>query len=60
MNEVAKKVFASVSDQLAEKLDKRAEIEGRSLSNLISYLLERAMEDWQPEQKPSSEAKRHD
>ncbi len=52
MSEVAKKVFASVSDQLAEKLDKRAEIEGRSLSNLISYLLERAMEDWQPEQKP--------
>lgn len=44
---VAKKVFASVSDQLAEKLEKRSEIEGRSLSNLISYLLEREMEDWQ-------------
>jgi hypothetical protein len=44
---VAKKVFASVSDQLAEKLEKRSEVEGRSLSNLISYLLEREMEDWQ-------------
>jgi hypothetical protein len=44
---VAKKIFASVSDQLAEKLEKRSAIEGRSLSNLISYLLEREMEDWQ-------------
>jgi metal-responsive CopG/Arc/MetJ family transcriptional regulator len=51
MCRVAKKVFASVSDQLAEKLDKRAEIEGRSLSNLISYLLERVMEDWEPSEK---------
>lgn len=46
---MAKKVFASVSDQLAERLDKRASIEGRSLSTLISYLLERAMEEWEPE-----------
>ncbi|PSB33929.1 ribbon-helix-helix domain-containing protein [Stenomitos frigidus] len=54
MEKVAKKVFASVSDQLAEKLNKRAEGEGRSLSNLIGYLLEREMDDWQPEQqKPS-------
>jgi hypothetical protein len=55
MEKVAKKVFASVSDQLAEKLNKRAEIEGRSLSNLIGYLLEREMDTWQPEQqKPSA------
>ena len=54
MEKVAKKVFASVSDQLAEKLNKRAEIEGRSLSNLIGYLLEREMDTWQLEQqKPS-------
>ncbi len=51
MTNVAKKVFASVSDQLADKLEKRAEEEGRSLSNLISYLLERSMEDWSPKQK---------
>lgn len=50
VSRVAKKVFASVSDQLANKLEKRAEEEGRSLSNLISYLLERAMEDWNPDQ----------
>ncbi|MBW4473562.1 MAG: hypothetical protein KME45_24775 [Stenomitos rutilans HA7619-LM2] len=54
MTEVAKRVFASVSDQLADKLEKRAQIEGRSLSNLISYLLEREMEAWQP---PTQESK---
>lgn len=48
MKTVAKRVFASVSDALALKLDKRAAVEGRSLSNLISYLLEREMEDWEP------------
>ncbi|MEP1079635.1 hypothetical protein NDI52_29945 [Leptolyngbya sp. PL-A3] len=46
METLAKRVFASVSDQLAAKLEQRAEFEGRSLSNLISYLLEREMEDW--------------
>lgn len=53
MTEVAKRVFASVSDQLADKLEKRAQVEGRSLSNLISYLLEREMEAWQPPPKES-------
>jgi CopG-like RHH_1 or ribbon-helix-helix domain, RHH_5 len=51
---VAKKVFASVSDQLANKLEKRAEVEGRSLSNLISYLLERSMETWTSEPEPQT------
>ena len=53
ISKVAKKIFASVSDQLANKLEKRAEVEGRSLSNLISYLLEREMEDWHPPKKDS-------
>jgi phosphate uptake regulator len=57
MVKVAKKVYSTVSDQLAEKLEKRAEQEGRSLSNLISYLLERDMEDWQPQLKEQSSAK---
>lgn len=57
MSKVTKKVFASVSDQLAEKLEKRAEIEGRSLSNLISYLLEREMEDWKVEDKTTGKGK---
>ena len=51
---LAKKVFASVSDALAAKLDQRAAVEGRSLSNLISYLLEREMESWEP---PTKEGK---
>jgi metal-responsive CopG/Arc/MetJ family transcriptional regulator len=45
---VASKVWATIPDQLAEKLDKRAGVEGRSRSDLISYLLERAMESWTP------------
>ena len=51
MSRVAKKVFASVSDVLAAKLEARAKTEGRSLSNLISYLLEREMEEWQSPEK---------
>ena len=45
---VASKVWASVSDKLAKRLNTRAEEEGQSRSALIAYLLERAMEDWQP------------
>ena len=51
---VAKRVFATVSDQLADKLEARADKEGRSLSNLISYLLEREMEDWGAEEPAES------
>ncbi|MBE7386310.1 MAG: ribbon-helix-helix protein, CopG family [Leptolyngbya sp. SIO1E4] len=46
--QVATKIWASIPDRLAEKLDKRAESEGRSRSDLISYLLERSMESWHP------------
>jgi len=46
--QVATKIWASIPDRLAEKLDKRAESEGRSRSDLISYLLERSMESWSP------------
>ncbi len=45
---MAKKVFATVSDVVGKKLEQRADEEGRSLSNLISYLLERSMEEWEP------------
>ncbi|MFG6094356.1 hypothetical protein SPB21_03860 [Leptothoe sp. ISB3NOV94-8A] len=44
---VASKVWATVSDQLSVNLDKRATEEGRSKSDLISYLLERSMDGWQ-------------
>lgn len=54
---MAKKVFATVSDVVGKKLEQRADEEGRSLSNLISYLLERAMEEWEPAKtaKPSNQ-----
>jgi predicted CopG family antitoxin len=43
---MAKRVFATVSDQLEKRLKERAEKEGRSVSDLIAYLLEREMENW--------------
>ena len=43
---VAKKIFSTVSDSLAKRLDDRAVLEGRSGSSLVAYLLERAMDDW--------------
>lgn len=35
-----------------ERLQKRSDWEGRSLSNLAAYLLEQALEQW-PEKNPS-------
>ena len=43
---MAKRVFATVSDQLDKRLKERAEKEGRSVSDLVAYLLEREMESW--------------
>ena len=43
---VAKKIFSTVSDSLAKRLDERASLEGRSGSSLVAYLLEKAMDDW--------------
>ena len=43
---VAKKIFSTVSDSLAKRLDERAALEGRSGSSLVAYLLEKAMDDW--------------
>ena len=52
---VSKKIFGVVSDGLAQRLDRRAETEGRSLSSLVAYLLERQMESWvEPAQEPIS------
>lgn len=48
---VAKKVFAMLPDQLEERLRERAKVEGRSLSNLISFLVEMGMHEWEPPQK---------
>ena len=52
---MASKVWATVSDQLARKLEVRATEEGRSKSDLISYLLETTMSAWESGE-PISEA----
>ena len=44
---VAKKLFTTVPDALAEKLQARAEQEGRTVSSLLSYFAERMMEGWE-------------
>jgi metal-responsive CopG/Arc/MetJ family transcriptional regulator len=41
---VMKRVTASIPDRLYERLQKLAEREGRSMSNLVSYLLERGVD----------------
>lgn len=40
-----KRIAASVPDQLYRNLESLAESEGRTLSNLISYLLERSLDE---------------
>jgi hypothetical protein len=41
-----KQLSTSVPDALYEKIRKAAEKDGRSISNLASYLLERGMLEW--------------
>jgi phosphate uptake regulator len=48
---VAKKLFTTVPDDLAKRLQERADEEGRTVSNLLSYLAERGMEEWTPKLK---------
>lgn len=45
---VAKKLFTTVPDALAEKLQLRADEEGRTVSSLLAYFAERMMEGWEP------------
>ncbi|HEY9627253.1 MAG TPA: hypothetical protein V6C84_08120 [Coleofasciculaceae cyanobacterium] len=51
---VAKKLFTTVPDDLAKRLQERADEEGRTVSNLLSYLAERGMEEWTPKLKKQS------
>lgn len=43
--EMAKRVFATVPDAVAEELEQWANQQGRSLSNLVGYLLENSLRD---------------
>lgn len=43
-NSVMKRLSASIPDKLYDRLEKLAEFEGRSVSNLVSYLLEQSVE----------------
>jgi hypothetical protein len=40
---MAKKIFASVPDTIADELQDWADQQGRSLSSLISYMLENSL-----------------
>lgn len=44
---VSRKIFATISDHLADRLQQRADDEGRSFSDLVGYLLEFGMEGWE-------------
>lgn len=39
-----KRLSASIPDKLYDRLERLAEFEGRSVSNLVSYLLEQSVE----------------
>lgn len=52
---MATKVWASVPDYLAKKLDLKAELDGRSRSDLISSLLEDCFGDWEPPEADESD-----
>ena len=41
---VMKRLSASIPDKLYDRLERLAEFEGRSVSNLVSYLLEQSVE----------------
>jgi len=58
---VAKKLFTTVPDALAEKLQARADEEGRTVSSLLAYFAERMMEGWDADKsnkKSGNEEKR--
>ena len=55
---VAKKLFTTVPDDLATRLEVRAKNEGRTVSNLIAYLAERGMERWELEMQQLESGKR--
>ena len=40
-----KQISASIPDKLYDQLVELSDVEGRSFSNLVSYLLEQAMDD---------------
>ena len=44
-NPMARKVFASVPDAVAKDLEEWSKQQGRSLSNLIAYLLENSVRE---------------
>jgi metal-responsive CopG/Arc/MetJ family transcriptional regulator len=54
-----KRLSASIPDKLYERLEKMADFEGRSVSNLVAYLLEHSIEikaaEYKKEQRSSNE-----
>ncbi|WP_216867578.1 ribbon-helix-helix domain-containing protein [Leptothoe spongobia] len=64
IDSMSKRIQVTVPDRLAEELEKWADYDGRPVSNLCAYLLERAVseakregEDWSTQQ--DGETKEH-
>ncbi len=55
--DVPKRLFATVPDYVAEALERRAQREGRSVSNLVAFLLEQEVNKEQVEESPSDEGR---
>ena len=53
--DVPKRLFATVPDYVAEALERRAQREGRSVSNLVAFLLEQEVNKAQGEEPSVSE-----
>jgi predicted HicB family RNase H-like nuclease len=53
--DVPKRLFATVPDYVAEALERRAQREGRSVSNLVAFLLEQEVNKAPEEEPPTSD-----
>jgi len=54
--DVPKRLFATVPDYVAEALERRAQREGRSVSNLVAFLLEQEVNQTQGEETPTRDS----
>ncbi|MFM6203952.1 ribbon-helix-helix domain-containing protein [Planktothrix sp.] len=51
INVVSKRITAYVPDSVYKKIEERCQQEGRTMSSLISFIVESAMKEWEKENK---------